>query len=488
MANLFHWFKTSKAAALDGNFGLELVRQMVIPTFVLGPDGNVLVWNDACEALTGLKAAAVVGTKEHWRGFYAAPRPCLADLVFTSGNGVSAAYANVQIDVKTGRGRAENWCELPRGGRRYLAIDAGIVRNAQGQLLAVVETLRDMTGEQEALARVSASQAESKRQAEDEQRKAVRELAEGLYALAEGNLDVEISAAFPESYGQLRTDFNRAMQELSADISRIRGASGNVARSADEIANGSSALAQRAEHQAAMLEETSAAHHQITATVNKTLVVSREAVTVVTNAKDSATRSREVVDQTVVAIQSIEESSRQITQIISVIDEIAFQTNLLALNAGVEAARAGDAGRGFAVVAQEVRALAQRSTEAAREIKGLIGASATAVAHGVKLVNQTGASLHTIVDQVADAASRFQDIATAAQDQATALAEVNQALGELDKVTQQNAGVAERNAGACSKLTAEAVQLASLVDKFNVRAEDERRWEGAVGSGLSRVA
>jgi methyl-accepting chemotaxis protein len=152
-----------------------------------------------------------------------------------------------------------------------------------------------------------------------------------------------------------------------------------------------------------------------------------------------------------------------------VIDEIAFQTNLLALNAGVEAARAGEAGRGFAVVASEVRALAQRSTDAAKEIKALIGASAHNVSEGVRLVNQTGTSLHTIIDQVTDVAGRFHEIAASAGEQAEALSEVNRALAELDKVTQQNASVAENNANACDLLTQESERLADLVGQFSLR-------------------
>jgi methyl-accepting chemotaxis protein len=457
--------------ALDGHFAIELVRQMVVPTFVLGGDGRVLVWNTACETLTGLKAESVIGTKEHWRGFYPAQRPCLADLVLTSSEANVAAYSNIRFSANAEQGRAENWCDLPNGTRRYLAIDAGKVRDANGRIVAVVETLRDLTVEQEALARLNADQAESRRIAAEEQSLAIRTLGQGLHALAQGELGVEMRQAFPDAYKQLQDDFNTATRALSAAMLRIRGSSENVAGVADEIAGGSAALAQRAEHQAAMLEETTAAHHEITTTVNRTLKVSREAASVVAKAKDSASQSRGIVDETIVAIQSIEHSSRQITQIITVIDEIAFQTNLLALNAGVEAARAGDAGRGFAVVAQEVRALAQRSTDAAKEIKALIVASAKNVADGVRLVNQTGASLHTIIDQVTDVTGRFHEIAASAGEQAEALSEVNRALSELDTVTQQNATVADNNANACEQLTAESERLAELVGQFSLRNE-----------------
>ncbi len=459
-------FRGSGGAASEV-FGHALVRQMVVPTFVLGEDGRVLVWNEACEDLTGLKAAEVLGTKDHWRGFYMAARPCLADLVLAAQAG-AAAYTNISFDAEKGRGHAENWCDLPSGKRRYLAIDAGLLRDDVGRVLGVVETLRDLTAEQEALARLNEDQAQSRRQAEADQKHVVQKLAAGLSALADGNLDCAMTAPFPGDYEQLRRDFNRAIGALNSTLSQIRGSSRNVARSAEEIAEGSSALAQRAEHQAAMLEETTAAHREISTAVNRTRDVSQAASAVVDHAKDNAVKSREVMDRAVVAIQSIAESSQQITQVITMMDEIAFQTNLLALNAGVEAARAGDAGRGFAVVAQEVRALAQRSAEAAKEIKSLIARSAGEVTQGVTLVNQTGASLHMILDQVTDVAGRFKDITQSAGEQAIALAEVNQALGELDSVTQQNANVADSNADACSQLTAEAVHLAGLVEQFRV--------------------
>ena len=189
--------------ALDGHFAIELVRQMVVPTFVLGGDGRVLVWNTACETLTGLKAESVIGTKEHWRGFYPAQRPCLADLVLTSSEANVAAYSNIRFSANAEQGRAENWCDLPNGTRRYLAIDAGKVRDANGRIVAVVETLRDLTVEQEALARLNADQAESRRIAAEEQSVAIRTLGQGLHALAQGELGVEMRQAFPDAYKQL---------------------------------------------------------------------------------------------------------------------------------------------------------------------------------------------------------------------------------------------------------------------------------------------
>jgi len=202
--------------------------------------------------------------------------------------------------------------------------------------------------------------------------------------------------------------------------------------------------------------------------VNRSLATARETAVMVRAARVSAEGSRVVVRDAVSAIGTIEATSRQIAHIIGVIDEIAFQTNLLALNAGVEAARAGDAGRGFAVVAQEVRALAQRSSEAAKEIRTLIGESENAVAHGVRLVGDTGKTLHDIVDRVTEIAGRVEEIAASAAEQSTGLDEVNRAITQLDAVTQQNAAVAEESSAACVNLRDEADRLVSLVGRFIV--------------------
>jgi len=237
---------------------------------------------------------------------------------------------------------------------------------------------------------------------------------------------------------------------------------------AQEITQASDDLSKRTEQQAASLEETAAALDQITATVKKTADGAVEARKVVAIAKDDAEKSGTVVREAVSAMTRIEDSSRQIGQIIGVIDEIAFQTNLLALNAGVEAARAGDAGKGFAVVASEVRALAQRSAEAAKEIKSLISASNEQVSQGVELVGQTGRALSRIAEQVAQINGVVSEIAASAQEQATGLHQVNSAVNQMDQVTQQNAAMVEEAAAAAHSLREETDALSELIAQFRV--------------------
>jgi methyl-accepting chemotaxis protein len=243
-----------------------------------------------------------------------------------------------------------------------------------------------------------------------------------------------------------------------------------VRSGAEEITQASDDLARRTEQQAASLEQTAAALDQITATVRKTAEGAKEARQVVSAAKTDAEHSGEVVKETVAAMGGIESSSKQISNIIGVIDEIAFQTNLLALNAGVEAARAGDAGRGFAVVATEVRALAQRSADAAKEIKTLISASGVQVANGVNLVGETGKALGRMLEQVEQLNHLVTDIAASAQEQSTGLQQVNTAVNQMDQVTQQNAAMVEEATAASHSLSGEASELAKLVAQFQTGA------------------
>ena len=243
----------------------------------------------------------------------------------------------------------------------------------------------------------------------------VEALADGLESLAKGDLVYRLNTPFSTSYEKLRENFNTALGTLQATMQSIGANTQAVRSGAEEITQASDDLSRRTEQQAASLEETAAALDEITATVRKTAESAKEAREVVAAAKIDAERSGDVVKETVAAMSGIENSSKQIGNIIGVIDEIAFQTNLLALNAGVEAARAGDAGRGFAVVATEVRALAQRSADAAKEIKTLISASGAQVASGVTLVGETGKALGRTVEQVEQLNRLVSEIAASAQ-------------------------------------------------------------------------
>jgi methyl-accepting chemotaxis protein len=331
-----------------------------------------------------------------------------------------------------------------------------------------------------------------------QQRLVVDAIGPGFEHLAAGDLTFRLTAELPEAYEKLRSDFNAAAATLQDALRTVSGNVQSLRTGNQELTGAADDMSRRTEQQAASLEQTAAALDEITATVKKTAEGALHARKVVTEAKNNAEASGAVVRRAVDAMSGIESSSRQIGQIIGVIDEIAFQTNLLALNAGVEAARAGDAGRGFAVVASEVRALAQRSAEAAKEIKGLISASAIHVGQGVELVGETGRSLERIVAQVGEINGVVADIAASAQEQATALVEVNTAINQMDQVTQQNAAMVEQSTAASRTLADESEMLATLVARFKtgsavaqvVDAVPQRRAAGAsrMGTATGRPA
>jgi methyl-accepting chemotaxis protein len=303
-----------------------------------------------------------------------------------------------------------------------------------------------------------------------EQAVVVSALAEGLSRLSGGDLTCRLIEAFAGDYKKLQDDFNAAMDKLEQAMKVISTNAEGITGGAAEVSQAADDLSRRTEQNAATLEETAAALDQITSTVKRTAGNAAQANAVVTGAQTDAARSGEVVRDAVAAMTEIERSAGQISQIIGVIDEIAFQTNLLALNAGVEAARAGDAGRGFAVVASEVRALAQRSAEAAKEIKALISTSSEQVGHGVTLVGHAGEALERIVGQVAQISGLMGEIAASAQEQSTGLSQVNAAVNQMDQMTQQNAAMVEQSTAASHALAQEAQELSRLVGRFRTSA------------------
>ncbi len=372
-------------------------------------------------------------------------------------------------------------------GDNGVAIPAIGKKDELGQMAKAVEAFKTAAiekirieadaGAQRGAAEAERRQVETARaEAQRQQAHVVTSLAEGLGQLSEGDLGYRIDQPFEPEYEKLRADFNATMARLQDTMRVITSAAGGIRSGTSEIGHATNNLSQRTEQQAASLEETAAALDEITATVKKTATGARLTHEVVARTKSGAEHSGEVVRSAIAAMAKIKGSSEQIGQIIGVIDEIAFQTNLLALNAGVEAARAGEAGRGFAVVASEVRALALRSSGAAKEIKALISTSSDQVNAGVELVDQAGKALEAIVAQVTEISVAAAEIAASAQEQAVGLGEVNTAVNLMDQVTQQNAAMVEETTAASHALAGEADELSRLVGQFQV--DDQVRGAG----------
>ncbi|WP_159760482.1 methyl-accepting chemotaxis protein [Sphingomonas sp. 8AM] len=298
----------------------------------------------------------------------------------------------------------------------------------------------------------------------------VDNIGRGLSALAQGDLTARIDAELTGPFAKLKSDFNGAMTAVSAAMAAVSTSATGITNGANDIRQASDDLSQRTEQQAASLEETAAAMHEITTTVKETAETASRADAVVVETRRDAEASGDVVRRAVEAMNGIERSSSEISEIIAVIDGIAFQTNLLALNAGVEAARAGDAGKGFAVVASEVRALAQRSADAAKDVKTKINASSEQVDLGVELVAEAGAALQRITSRIGEISTLVGTIASAAEQQATGLQQVNTAVSEMDGVTQQNAAMVEEATAAARSLVDETDVMAREVGRFRLAA------------------
>nr|WP_176704836.1 PAS domain-containing methyl-accepting chemotaxis protein [Agrobacterium fabrum]ASK42666.1 chemotaxis protein [Agrobacterium fabrum str. C58] len=370
----------------------------------------------------------------------------------------SPDYRNFWKMLAGGDLMADEFMRLGKGGRKvFIQASYNPIFDMNGKVFKVVKFATDVTGRVEN----------------------VETLAQCLNDLAEGDLAQSIDKPFIPSLERLRTDFNAASEKLKRAMTLVSENAGAISSGSNEIRSAADDLAKRTEQQAASIEETAAALEEITTAVNDSSRRADEAGKIVARAREHAEHSGEVVRDAIGAMDQIEKSSREISNIIGVIDEIAFQTNLLALNAGVEAARAGEAGKGFAVVAQEVRELAQRSAKAAKEIKTLITSSGSQVQSGVSLVTKAGSALQEIATQVHDINTNVVAIVEAAREQSNALGEINKAVNSVDQGTQQNAAMVEEQTAASHSLAREAAALFELLEHF--RFDDSGRTQAFAG-------
>lgn len=400
------------------------------------PDGTVLTANDNfCRAL-GYQLDEIAG-KNH-------------SLFVDPAYAASPDYTRFWHELRSGKFQAAEFVRVGKGGKKVV-INASYnpIFNEKGEVEKVVKFATDVT----------------------ERVYAVDTIGEALKQLASGDISFTIDTKFAPGFEAMRENFNAAAQQLKSALSSVIAAAELIDSGSREISDSADDLSKRTEQQAASLEETAAALDQITVNVKNASQRAEDARLATQAANENATKSGQIVEQAVGAMARIESSSNQISNIIGVIDEIAFQTNLLALNAGVEAARAGEAGKGFAVVAQEVRELAQRSAQAAKEIKDLIRNSSEEVRSGVQLVSQTGHALTAIQANISTVNEHMQSIANSAREQSTGLSEVNTAVNQMDQSTQQNAAMVEETNAASATLAKESERLRSLMDQFYLGAK-----------------
>ncbi|TPP10411.1 methyl-accepting chemotaxis protein [Rhizobium glycinendophyticum] len=399
------------------------------------PSGEILTANENFLTTLGYQLSEIQG--KHHQMF--------CEPSYTS----SEAYRQFWRKLAAGEFVADEFMRIGKGGKKvYIQASYNPIFDMNGQVFKVVKFATDVTTRVEN----------------------VETLATALNAMSAGDMTQTLDKPFLPALDKLRIDFNETSSKLRNTLQSILANAGAIASASQEIQQASAELAKRTEQQAASVEETAAALEEITTTVSDSSHRAQEAGELVRKTKDNAEHSGNVVGNAVEAMSRIEKSSSEISNIIGVIDEIAFQTNLLALNAGVEAARAGEAGKGFAVVAQEVRELAQRSAKAAKEIKELINASNAHVKEGVALVGTTGKALQEIVSQVIEVDVNVVAIVEGSREQSTGLKEINTAVNTIDQGTQQNAAMVEETTAASHSLAREAEELFRLLGQFNIGA------------------
>ncbi len=430
-----------KSAEDDGKLAALSHAQAIIE---FTPEGKILSANENFLATLGYTAEDIIG--KHHSMFC---EPAYAQ---------SQDYRDFWKELGKGHFSTGQFMRLGKDGKRvFIQASYNPIIDDRGRVFKVVKFAFDVT----------------------DRMHAVEELGAALERLSQCNIRITLDKPFVGEFERLRHDFNKSIAEFQKTLENVLGQTGDLTRSSQEVSEASVNLADRSREQAVALEETSAALEEITATVRSSTENMKETRKLVQRARTSTVASTEVVERTVDAMQRIETASREISQIIGVIDEIAFQTNLLALNAGVEAARAGDAGKGFAVVAQEVRELAQRSANAAKEIKALINNSGTEVLEGVRLVGETGEALKQIDALVRHIDGNVDMIAKAADEQAVGISEINKAVSRLDRMTQENAAMSARTTVISTTLAQGADALAQLVSLFKLNRRTVQREDGS---------
>ena len=408
------------------------------------PDGKILTANQNFLDTLGYTMDEIVD--KHHRMF------CDQDYV------TSPQYAEFWPRLAAGEFFSDEFKRLKKDGSAvYIQATYNPILDDDGKVMKVVKFATDVTGRVRAL----------------------QEIGAGLERLADCNIRVTIDEPFVSEFDHLRHDFNESLAKFQETLEEVLAQTAMLSKNSGEMRESAGGIAHRSEQQAAALEETSAALEEITVTARESSARTADARKLVIDARTAASKSVEVVNATVSAMDRIESASKEITNIIGVIDEIAFQTNLLALNAGVEAARAGEAGKGFAVVAQEVRELAQRSAKAAKEIAGLIANSSKEVAEGVRLVGETGQALKSIEGFVQSIDTNIAAISTGSSEQSTSLTEINSAVSSLDKMTQENAGMVSHMSMIAETLATGAGELEELVKRFKL---NRRKWVREPGS------